>query len=224
MNSCRSDSRPFPAGKRAISRYDWSKITCSPTPRPCSAFPSHQVSTGRLRNSAARKFIVVFGVEGRNHTGSPPASTIIAPRWPGPDDGARKSSPGAVPGAERSTVTTGGTRSGRETKRRTCAAVEDHGPATAARAFAPTRQAAPMPAARRTSSPRVSALPGVPGATSRLIRPRDGSGRRRAARAAAAATGRAPPRRDRGRGCGAPTDPGAGRRARASRWRYSTYR
>ena len=53
---------------------------------------------------------------GWNHTGSPSSSRISAPRWPGPDDGAMKMRPGAVPAAGWRTVTFGGCRSGRDTK------------------------------------------------------------------------------------------------------------
>jgi len=42
---------------------------------------------------------------------------MSGPRAPGPEDGARKRYPGAVPDAARKIVTGGGSRSGRETKR-----------------------------------------------------------------------------------------------------------
>src|SRR5207245_2383573 len=85
---------------------------------------------------------------------------IIAPRCPGPDDGATNRRPFAVPAARRRTVTAGGRRSGRETKRWTlapvvaCASRSSNTPRTPIPA-----KAAPAPApssSRRVRRPRIS--------------------------------------------------------------------
>ena len=108
---------PVARGKRAISRYDASTITCSPRPSPPPGSASHHVSTGCAVERRGAEVHRGARRRRRNQTTSPARSRMRTPRWPGPEDGARKSRPGAVSCGGCSTVTTGGSRSGRERKR-----------------------------------------------------------------------------------------------------------
>src|SRR4051794_18663181 len=147
--------------KRAISRYDKSRITYSPRlPTPWTCRPCQKLSTGLPLYSPARKSIVVSGDVGRNQTSSPVSSTIIGPRSPGPLGGARKRSPGAVPSATRRTFTAGGRRSGREWKSRSLGSGFGFA-ASALPGSAPPATSSPAPPARRRTSARVRPIAGM---------------------------------------------------------------
>src|SRR5581483_6307331 len=114
--------------------------------------------------TAARKFIATTGRELRNQIGSPLLSIISAPRCPGPELGARNRCPSVTPGLRVVTLTTGGRRSGRETKSCTFAGSSLAAPAVSTRCAGSSASTSPDAAARRSSSRRLKLISAPPAA------------------------------------------------------------
>ena len=145
ISSCRSEPRPA-AGREprdlAVGVVEH-HVVADPEPVLRLALPPGERRLAAIESRRGGSSTLA-GTVGRNQTSSPVSSTIIAPRWPGPDDGPRKRRPGrAMPGLRRTTVIFGGIRSGRETNRCTSPPVPNRAQAR------PGRRAGCRPRARR---------------------------------------------------------------------------